>query len=154
MIQTLVDSAAILAEVKATTKEAALKELLQLAQESGAFPKKIAAALGKKIAEREVLGSTGIGNGVAVPHVKGEDVNKVSLVLGRSRAGIEWHAIDGRPVHIIFLLTAPPSEAELHLKCLRWISGLARNGDFRRFFLDAADEVAIRDLLLEMAPKS
>lgn len=154
MIQTLVDSAAILAEVKATTKEAALKELLQCAQESGAFPKKIAASLGKKIAEREALGSTGIGNGVAVPHVKGEDVNKVSLVLGRSRAGIEWHAIDGRPVHTMFLLTAPPSESELHLKCLRWISGLARNADFRRFFLDAADEVAIRDLLLEMAPKS
>jgi PTS system nitrogen regulatory IIA component len=140
--------------VKATNKEAALKELLQLAQESGAFPKKVTPALAKKIAEREALGSTGIGNGVAVPHVKGEDVKQVSLVLGRSRAGIEWHAIDGRPVHTIFLLAAPPNEAELHLKCLRWISGLARSADFRRFFLDAADAVAIRDLLLEMVPKT
>jgi nitrogen PTS system EIIA component len=154
MIQKLVDSAAILAEVKATTKESALKELLTLAQEAGAFPKKAGAVLAKKIAEREALGSTGIGNGVAVPHVKGEDVKQVSLVLGRSPAGIEWHAIDGRPVHTIFLLTAPPTEAELHLKCLRWISGLARSADFRRFFLDAADAAAIRDLLSEMAPKN
>lgn len=154
MIQNLVEAAAILAEVQATTKEAALKELLQTAQDAGAFAKKAAPALGKKISEREALGSTGIGNGVAVPHVKGEDVKQVSLVLGRSRAGIEWHAIDGRPVHIMFLLAAPPGEAELHLKCLRWISGLARNGDFRRFFLDAADATAIRELLLEMVPKT
>jgi PTS system nitrogen regulatory IIA component len=126
--------------------------LLAAAGAAGAFPKKVGTALGKKIAEREALGSTGIGNGVAVPHAKADDVKAVSLALGRAKGGIEWHAIDGRPVQIVFLVTAPTGEAELHLRCLRWISGLARNADFRRFFHDAPDAEAIRELLLEMSP--
>ncbi|GAB4153165.1 MAG: PTS sugar transporter subunit IIA [Planctomycetota bacterium] len=152
MIKQLVASAAILAEVKASTKDAALKELLQTAQEAGAFPKKAASSISKKISAREALGSTGIGNGVAVPHVKSDSVKQVALVLGRSTRGIEWHSIDGKPVQIMFLLAAPPEASDLHLQCLRWISGLARSADFRRFFLNSPDEAAIRDLLQEMAP--
>ena len=148
----LVESALILPDLKAVTKEAALKELVQAAQEAGAFAKKAQAGLLKKLTEREQMGSTGIGNGVAVPHVKSEDVKALCLVLGRARKGIEWQAIDGQKSQIVFLLLAPQEAAEEHLRCLRWISGLARNHDFRRFFLDAADEAGIRELLLEMSP--
>jgi len=154
MIQQLVDSAVIVAAVQARTKDAALKELLQAAQDSGAFPKKSLVTLARRLAERETLGSTGIGNGVAVPHVKGDDVKALSLVLGRSKAGLEWHAIDGRPAQILFLLAAPTDAAEGHLRCLRWISGLARSGDFRRFCLEAPTAAAIRDLLHEMTPST
>jgi mannitol/fructose-specific phosphotransferase system IIA component (Ntr-type) len=154
MIQKLVAAAAIVAEIKAKTKDAALKELLQVAQDAGAFGKKGQAALAKKLNDREAIGSTGLGNGVAVPHAKGDDVKETSLVLARSKAGIEWQAIDGRPVNIMFLLVAPASEPEAHLQCLRWISTLARSADFRRFFLDAKDEGALRDLLREMSPKA
>jgi mannitol/fructose-specific phosphotransferase system IIA component (Ntr-type) len=66
--------------------------------------------------------------------------------------GLEWQAIDGKPVSILFLLVSPAAEPEQHLQCLRWISTLARNADFRRFLLDAADADAMRDLLREMAP--
>jgi fructose-specific phosphotransferase system IIA component len=152
MIKPLVDSSVILADLQAKTKDAVLKELLAAAQEHGAFAKKSATALGKKLSEREALGSTGIGNGVAVPHVKSDDIKAPTLVVARSRSGIEWQAIDGRPVAILFLLTAPTSEAEGHLQCLRWISGLARNADFRRFFLDTDNAEGIRELLREMAP--
>lgn len=152
MIRKLVDAAVILADLQADSKDAALKEMLQSAQAGGAFAKKALPALSRRLSEREALGSTGIGNGVAVPHVKGPEVEAMTLVLGRSVRGIEFQSIDGRPVQILFLLTAPADAAEDHLRCLRWISGLARNPDFRRFFVDAPDAAAIRDLLREMTP--
>ena len=77
----------------------------------------------------------------------------MTLVLARSKAGIEWQAIDGRLVHIVFMLVSPANDPETHLRCLRWISTLARSSDFRRFLLDAPDVTAMRDLLREMAPK-
>jgi PTS system fructose-specific IIA component/PTS system nitrogen regulatory IIA component len=154
MIDSLVSSAAILTEVKASTKDAALKELLLAAQNAGIVPKKSATVLGKKLLEREAIGSTGLGNGVAVPHIKHADIAAPSLVLARTSTPIEWQAIDGRAVSIMFLVVSPAADPEAHLQCLRWISTLARNADFRRFLLDAKDESAIRDLLRELSPKS
>jgi nitrogen PTS system EIIA component len=150
MIRKLVEAAAMVGEIEAKTKEAALKELLQVASDAGAFGQKTQKALGKRLMEREAIGSTGLGNGIAVPHVKGDQVDRVSLVVARSRVGLDWQAIDGRPVHIVFFLVSPADEPEQHLQCLRWIAGLARNADFRRFLLDAKDDGAMRDLLLEM----
>ncbi len=153
MIPQLIDAAVLIGEPQATTKEAALKELLAAAMAAGAFPAKAQKGLQKRLADREAIGSTGLGNSVAVPHVKGDDVAKTTLVLARCRKGIEWQAIDGRPVHLIFLLVSPASEPENHLLCLRWIATLARNADFRRFLVDAKDDGAMRDLLREMTAK-
>lgn len=153
MIQQLIDAAALVGELQATTKEGALKELLGAALATGAFPQKAQKALQKRLADREAIGSTGLGNTVAVPHVKGDEVAKTTLVLARCRKGLEWQAIDGRPVHAIFLLVSPASEPENHLLCLRWIATLARNADFRRFLQEAKDVAGIRDLLREMTAK-
>ena len=153
MIRDLVDGASLVVDIAASTKEAALKELLAAIQGAGSFAAKVAKSLQKRIVEREAIGSTGLGNGVAVPHVKSDDIDKVALVVARSKRGLEWSAIDGRPVHIVFLLVSPADEPESHLQCLRWIAGLARNPDFRRFFMDAADAKAVRELLREMEPK-
>lgn len=153
MIKKLIDAAAMVGELEAKTKDAALKELLGAAQAAGAFPPKVAKGLAKRLADREAIGSTGLGNTVAVPHVKSEDVTTATLVLARSKKGFEWQAIDGRPVHVVFLLVSPASEPETHLQCLRWIAGLARNADFRRFLADAKDTAAMRELLREMSGK-
>ena len=153
MIGTLVQAALLVPEIDATNKEAALRALLGAAEQAGAFPAGAGKLLGKRLNERERIGSTGLGNGVAVPHVKGDDVERVTLVLARSHPGLDWQAIDGRPVHILFFLVSPMAEPETHLQCLRWIAGLARSADFRRFLLDAADERAMRELLLEMSGK-
>jgi len=153
MIRNLVEAAAMIGEIEAKTKDAALRELLGAAERAGAFPESSRKALGKRLSEREAIGSTGLGNSVAVPHVKGDVVERTTLVLARSRGGLEWQAIDGRPVHVLFLLVSPAGEPEQHLQCLRWIAGLARNADFRRFLLDAPDDAAMRDLLLEMGSK-
>lgn len=151
MIRNLVETSAMISELEATTKEAALKEMLAAAGAAGAFPDSAKKALQKRLSDREAIGSTGLGNSVAVPHVKGDDVEGVSLVMARCQAGLEWQAIDGRAVHVFFMLVSPTSEPEAHLQCLRWIAGLARNSDFRRFLLDADGEDAMRDLLLEMS---
>jgi len=154
MIRKLIDAATLIGELEATTKEAALKELLAAAQAAGAFPAKAARSLTKRLSEREAIGSTGLGNSVAVPHVKGDDVAQPALVLARCKKGLEWQAIDGRPVNILFLLVSPSSEPETHLQCLRWIAGLARSTDFRRFLLDAPSGAAMRDLLREMSAEA
>jgi mannitol/fructose-specific phosphotransferase system IIA component (Ntr-type) len=153
MIAKLIDAAALIGELEAKTKEAALKELLAAAQATGAVPAAAVKALQKRLGDREAIGSTGLGNGVAVPHVKGDQVDRATLVLGRCRKGLEWQAIDGRPVQVLFLLVSPSDEPEVHLQCLRWIAGLARNADFRRFLLDAADPAAMRELLRELSNK-
>jgi mannitol/fructose-specific phosphotransferase system IIA component (Ntr-type) len=153
MIAPLIEAAGLVGELEATNKEGVLKELLAVAQRAGAFPAKALKPLQKRLGEREAIGSTGLGNGVAVPHVKSDDIERVSLVVARVKKGLDWQAIDGRPVHVVFLLMSPMGEPEAHLQCLRWIATLARNADFRRFLLDAKDPEAMRDLLREMSGK-
>lgn len=153
MIGTLIEAAAVVGELEAKNKAGVLEELLGLARATGAFTQKAQKALGKRLADREAIGSTGLGNMVAVPHVKSEEVSRPVLVLARCKKGLEWQAIDGRPVHIVFLLVSPTEQPENHLQVLRWIAGLARNADFRRFLLDARDATAMRELLREMSGK-
>lgn len=153
MIGQLVEGARLLSEFQAQNKDGALKELIGVAQETGAFAKKSLKALSKLLFDREAIGSTGLGNGVAVPHLKAAAVSTPTLVLARCKAGLEWQSIDGRPVHIIFMLVSPAAEPESHLGVLRWIATLARSSDFRRFLLDADDIDGMRELLQEMSPK-
>ena len=153
MIRKLVEGAGLIEELQASTKEAALQEMLAAAQDAGAFQGSARKVLQKRLADREAIGSTGLGNSVAVPHVKGDGVEGITLVVARCHAGLEWQAIDGRNVHVLFMLVSPSEEPEAHLQCLRWIAGLARDTDFRRFLLDAGGESAIRELLIEMSPE-
>lgn len=149
----LVDTAALVPDLAAAAKDEALGELLAAAQKAAAWKPKATKALHQRLRDREQVGSTGLGNGVAVPHVKADEVEKPILVLARKKAGLDWQAIDGRPVSVFFLLATPIAEPEAHLQCLRWIATLARSADFRRFLLDARDGNAMRDLLREMAPR-
>jgi mannitol/fructose-specific phosphotransferase system IIA component (Ntr-type) len=150
MFSKLIESATIIESLVASAKADVLKEMLKAGVDSGGLAVKNTATLRKKLAEREKLGSTGIGNGVAVPHVKSGAISEVCMILGRSVQGIDYQAIDGRPVHTVFLLVVPTDQAEVHLQSLRWIASLARNPDFRRFVLSASGEAGIRELLHEM----
>ena len=149
----IVVSEAIIPDLTSGTRDDAIAEIVDALVDAGALSPELKDEFVKSIIKREKRGSTGFGHGVAVPHVKGDDVAKTTLVLARCRKGIEWQAIDGRPVHLIFLLVSPASEPENHLLCLRWIATLARNADFRRFLVDAKDDGAMRDLLREMTAK-
>jgi len=84
----------------------------------------------KALLERENLGSTGIGQGIAIPHGKTDKVNRLVAVLGLSKKGINFDALDGEPVYIFFLLVAPKDTAGPHLKALAQISRLLRDAYF------------------------
>ncbi|MHC5065172.1 MAG: PTS sugar transporter subunit IIA [Planctomycetota bacterium] len=151
MIKDLIDSALIIESLEASAKEEALDEMLAAAVKSKLLPGKQSKGIRKLLAEREKMGSTGIGNGVAVPHVKSEELKSACMVLARAPGGLPYSAVDGKDVQTLFMVLAPKDAAEAHLQILRWIAGLARNADFRRFVQGADGEAEIRDLLHEMS---
>lgn len=151
MIEELIDSAVIIEELSSTDVDGVLNEVLQAMVGVDRIARRDADDIVVQLRERERQGSTGIGNGMAVPHVKTECVERMAMALARSRDGIDYRAIDGRPVHTVFLIVAPVDRADDHLQALRWISTLARNADFRRFVRSASGEDEIRDLLHEMS---
>ena len=85
----------------------------------------------KALMEREALGSTGIGQGVAIPHAKVEATKDIVGALGLSSPGIPFDSADHAPAHIFFLLLAPRNSAEAHLKALARISRLLKEPDFK-----------------------
>lgn len=93
--------------------------------------------------ERESLGSTGIGEGVAIPHGKSKDVKKLLASFGRSLPGIDFQSMDGKPAHLFFLLVAPENSAGIHLKALARISRLMKDQSFRKRLMEAnsAEEI-------------
>ncbi len=98
-------------------------------------------------AEREVkwgldrgkFGSTGIGDGVAIPHGKLKGMENILCAFGRSKEGLDFDAVDGKPVHIFFLLLAPEDSASLHLKMLSRISKVLRDPSFRKNLVELDD---------------
>jgi PTS system nitrogen regulatory IIA component len=87
--------------------------------------------------EREKLGSTGIGDGIAIPHGKLKGLDTLLLSFGRSRVGVDFESIDGKPVHLFFLLMAPESSTGQHLKALAKISRMLKDERFRSELMSA-----------------
>ena len=119
----------ILEELKSGNKRDVLKELV------GSFMKihqKLdSEATLNVLFEREKLGSTGIGEGIAIPHGKITVLDQLILSFGRSAVGIDFDAMDGKPVHLFFLLIAPENSAGQHLKTLAKISKMLKDSVFR-----------------------
>jgi PTS system nitrogen regulatory IIA component len=119
----------ILEELKSGNKRDVLKELV------GSFMKihqKLdSEATLNVLFEREKLGSTGIGEGIAIPHGKITGLDQLILSFGRSAVGIDFDAMDGKPVHLFFLLIAPENSAGQHLKTLAKISKMLKDSVFR-----------------------
>jgi PTS system nitrogen regulatory IIA component len=97
--------------------------------------------------EREKLGTTGIGDGVAIPHGKVEDLDRIILVVGRSVTGVDFDALDFKPCTIFFLVLAPEQAAGMHLRILAHISRLLKDEEFRRGFVEADNRDEILDML-------
>jgi len=125
----------IISELTATDKKGVLQELTgPVAQVSGVNQDEMVRVL----LERERLGSTGIGTGVAIPHGKLRSLDSLLVGFGRSRKGIGFDAIDGRPAHLFFLLMAPENSTGDHLRMLARISRLLKDSALRQSLMDAA----------------
>jgi PTS system nitrogen regulatory IIA component len=126
---------AIIADLQAKTKAGTLAELATVM--ARLEPGVEAESLRRVLEERELLASTAIGDGIAIPHGKLDAIGQLSGVLGRSRPGIEFESIDGKPTHLVFMLVAPVSSTGVHLKALARLSRLFRDSDFRERLMAA-----------------
>lgn len=138
---------AISGDLKATHKEAVLRELVEILAKAEGIKNR--EELVKVLLGRESLGSTGIGQGVGIPHAKTNSVKKLVAALGISAQGVNFDALDGEPVHIFFLLVAPEDSAGPHLKGLARISRLLKDKYFRESLKQLRDEKAILKLIRE-----
>jgi nitrogen PTS system EIIA component len=105
------------------------------------------------LAERERLGSTAIGDGIAIPHGKLPKVTKILGAFGRHVQGVDFESLDGNPTHLFFMLVAPEDSTSLHLKALARVSRLLRDGNFREKLLGAPDSGELFRLIREEESK-
>jgi nitrogen PTS system EIIA component len=113
-------------DLASTTKDEVLKELVGLLK----LDEKSEQTLVKMLKRRETLGSTGIGQNIAIPHCRALAVNRLRVAFGRKLQGVDFNAIDGRPVHYFFLIVAPPLEvSNQYLPVLGKIAQFAKESD-------------------------
>jgi len=137
---------AVIGALAARDKPGVIAELCAVLAKrvDGAAPEKLTEVL----LDRERLSSTGIGDGVAIPHGKLQGLPALVAAFGVSRDGLDFDAIDHKPSQLFFALLAPESSAGVHLKALARISRLFKNPAFRKAILDAPDAKAIYDLIV------
>jgi len=151
-IQDIVSQEAVLDDLRAETKEGVLRELSEVIAKI--VPKLSADSLTGILMERESLGSTGIGDGVAIPHGKVAGIERLVAAFGRSRNGVPFHSLDGKPAYLFFLIVAPEYSAGMHLKALARISRLLKDERFRRSLVEAADAEELRRIFREEDARS
>ncbi|MCM8775385.1 MAG: PTS sugar transporter subunit IIA [Candidatus Omnitrophica bacterium] len=144
-ITEFLDKRGIKLGMEATEKEDAIKELVDvLASIKDIGDKK---TIVRALIERESLGSTGIGQGIAIPHGKTDRVDTLVSVLGISYKGVNFEALDGEPVYIFFLLVAPKETSGPHLKALAQISRLLRDTYFCELLKRCKTPAEVYDLI-------
>ncbi len=128
-------------DLKSTSKDGAIMELVALAARSPSVQN--AEKLQEAIFEREGIMSTGIGLGIAIPHAKIRSVSDFVVAIGRSREGIEFNALDQKPVHIIVLIAGPSQEQQRYLEILAGVTLRLKSDDIREAVLAAqsAEEI-------------
>jgi PTS system nitrogen regulatory IIA component len=137
---------AILADLMAVDKKGVLEELVvPVAKISGVNHEDLV----KVLMDREQLGSTGIGDGIGIPHGKVKDLTSLILGFGLSRKGVDFDSMDGLPAHIFFLLITPENSTGLHLKLLARISKILKNDLFKEKLLRAISPDEIYSIIKE-----
>ncbi|HBT82268.1 MAG: PTS fructose transporter subunit IIA [Desulfuromonadales bacterium GWD2_61_12] len=150
-ISDLLESAAIAPDLRSTGKLEILSELATtlVKVEPGLSREEILRVL----LERERLGSTGIGDGVAIPHGKLKQLDRLLIAFGRHRQGVDFDSMDGKPTHLFFLLVAPEDSVGIHLKALARISKLLKSPGVRQRLVAAGGSDDILTIINEEEEK-
>jgi mannitol/fructose-specific phosphotransferase system IIA component (Ntr-type) len=136
--------------LKSTAKEDVLREMVGLLQEGGELAPRVAKTALEALVAREKMGSTGIGNGIAIPHVKLKNGPEETMVaIARSDAGVDFAAIDGEKVKVLFLVLSNEDRPEDHLSILKAISAMVRDGYRHRLLLGSRTAEDFVDLFRE-----
>jgi mannitol/fructose-specific phosphotransferase system IIA component (Ntr-type) len=140
---------AIIPDLAATTKEGVIREMVESLRAVGYFKGSEPEDIVKAILKRELLGSTGIGRGVAIPHTKHASVDRLVGTVALSRPGVAFDSLDGEPVHVFVLLISPQDRPGDHLRALENVSRSLRDDGFVRSLRQATTRDAIWALLDE-----
>jgi PTS system fructose-specific IIA component/PTS system nitrogen regulatory IIA component len=140
---------AIVTDLSVPNKEGAIRGLVSALRNAGVVPAESEDSIVAAIMKREELGSTGIGNGVAVPHTKHPSVSKLVAAIALTPSGVDFQSLDGGSVHILFLLVSPPDRPGDHLRGLENISRHLRNQKFCSFLKQAKTKDDVITLLRE-----
>ncbi|MGD0141040.1 MAG: PTS sugar transporter subunit IIA [Tepidisphaeraceae bacterium] len=137
----------ILTPMSATTKNQAIGELVALLAKNGEIQD--ANSVLNAVLEREMTRTTGIGNGLAIPHGKCSGTSQLVMAIGKLATPIDFQAIDGRPVSLIWLLASPPDKTGPHIHALARISRLMTSDKFRQALTQAKSAQEIYDVIVQ-----
>ena len=140
---------ATIPELQADNRDDAIAELVSSLEKAGKLGERISKDIAKAIVKREKEASTGMGKGVAIPHVKHKSAKEVIGVVGISGAGIDFFALDKQPVHSIVLLISPLNDPDKHLKTMEYIFKHLQQEMFRKFLRQCTQPEQVEDLLIE-----
>jgi PTS system nitrogen regulatory IIA component len=146
-ITDILDADSIVEELTSRDKKGVLEELVSILVEHGRLADKEQSV--QVLLERERLGSTGMGDGIAIPHGKLKEINSIICAFGRSREGIDFQSIDEKPSYLFFLLLAPEQGAGEHLQALARLSRILKDVHFRKQLLEAASREEIYRLIAD-----
>ncbi|MGD9690620.1 MAG: PTS sugar transporter subunit IIA [Phycisphaerales bacterium] len=145
----LVPEGGIVTSLKGPTRDAAVGELVDALCAAGAASAADRDELVAKVLDRERKGSTGFGQGIAVPHVKHKSVRRIAAAVGLSAGGIDFTSLDRQPVYSIVLLLSPEDQPDPHLEAMKVIFDNLSKPTFRRFLRQAGTVQDVRVLLEE-----
>lgn len=143
LVMDFLSKKAIVTDIKSTKKEDVIKELVDSLIDSGEIEKRCRNKLIDALMSRESLGSTAIGQGIAIPHAKSDCVTKLLAAFGLSKKGVDFDSLDGELAYIFFLLVAPQDSAGPHLKALARISRLLKDKYFRDTLRSCQDDKSV-----------
>jgi PTS system nitrogen regulatory IIA component len=131
--------------LKSEDKDSVIKEMIEIMEENEIITDKEEVI--KKAMEREAKGTTGVGKGVAIPHVKSDAVKRPAVAFGRSDKGIDYGSMDEKLSHLFFLITVPEESHDEHLKLLAQLSRNLVHDDFRDSLLEAKNAEEVMSIL-------
>jgi mannitol/fructose-specific phosphotransferase system IIA component (Ntr-type) len=140
---------ATIPELQSQDRDGAIAELVAALTEAGRLPADTSNEIAKAVIKRENEASTGMGKGVAIPHVKHDVVKHVVAVVGQSTAGIDFSALDEQPVFAVILLISPADDPDQHLQAMENVFKHLQNEKFRKFLRQCRTPEALEDLLKE-----
>jgi len=140
---------AIIAKLKSTSRDGAITELVSAIDKAGKLGKGHREEIIKSAIKREKEASTGIGKGVAIPHIKHPSVKNVVAAIGQSSSGIDFSSLDKQPVYSVILLISPVDNPDRHLQAMENIFKHLQQEKFRKFLRQSETASQIEDLLRE-----
>ncbi len=145
----IIASDAVIADLNDVTRDEAIKRLMSVLADSGAISARSVKDATTAVLAREKQATTGIGKGVALPHAKVKTVKQAVGAIGRSATGVEFGALDSKPVYIVILLLSNPDNPDEHLQAMETIFKHVQRDIFRKFLRQSETPKAIAELIVE-----